>query len=181
MIERHFVVERLEMLLRDVDGFEHTLADRDARHDDDEFLEPINFVQFKNGAQIDVGLARSGLHLNGKFAPLKRRYFFDVVLFLNRADIFEDVIVNKRETVSHAKLSLEKPANLQGLKSCRRRLHERLPVEHVDDGVDRVLLILECRIEFELHSATSKFIASWPRNSFNLLATSSLRLAKNAS
>ena len=53
------------------------------------------------------------------------------------------------------KLGLEQPADLKRLERHRPGLHERLPVEHADDGVDRVLLVLKGGIELELHAAPS--------------------------
>ena len=95
VIERRLVVERLEMLLRHVDALEHAFADGDARHDDDEFPEAVGLVQLEDRAQIDVGLAGAGLHLDGEFAALKRRDLLDVVRFLNRLDILENFVIRQ--------------------------------------------------------------------------------------
>ena len=83
------------MLFHHVDALEHALADGDARHDDDEFPEAVGLVQLENRAEIDVGLAGAGLHLDGELAALKRRDLLDLVGFLNRMDVLEDLIVRQ--------------------------------------------------------------------------------------
>ena len=95
VIERRLVVERLEMLLRHVDALEHAFADGDARHDDDELSEAVGLVQLEDGAEIDVGLAGAGLHLDGKLAALKRRDLLDVVCFLDRMDVLENFVIRQ--------------------------------------------------------------------------------------
>ena len=64
IIVRHIVVKLTKMLLRDVERLLHTLFDGVARHDDGELREAVPLVQFQQGAQIDVRLARARLHLD---------------------------------------------------------------------------------------------------------------------
>ena len=64
MLEGQVVVERPEVLGGDLDVLEHAFADGDARHDDDELLEAVAPRQLEDRAQVDVGLARAGLHLD---------------------------------------------------------------------------------------------------------------------
>ena len=61
------------MLFHRRDGMQHAFTDCHARHDDDEFLEPINFVQLENRAEIDIGFTRAGLHLDGEFVAMLQR------------------------------------------------------------------------------------------------------------
>ena len=64
VLERQVVVERAEVLGGDLDVLQHAFADGHARHHDDELLEAVAPRQLEDGAQIDVGLARAGLHLH---------------------------------------------------------------------------------------------------------------------
>ena len=64
VLEGQVVVERAEVLGGDLDVLEHAFADRDAGHDDDELLEAVAPRQLEDRAQVDVGLARAGLHLH---------------------------------------------------------------------------------------------------------------------
>ena len=66
VLERQVVVECPEMLGRDLDVLEHALADGHARHHDDELLEAVAPRQLEDRAQVDVGLAGAGLHLDGE-------------------------------------------------------------------------------------------------------------------
>lgn len=42
----------------------HTLADSDARHNNDELRPVVELVEFKHRLNIDVGLACTGFHLD---------------------------------------------------------------------------------------------------------------------
>ena len=64
MLEGQVVVERTEVLSGDLDVLQHALADGHAGHHDDELLESVATRQLEDGAQIDIGLARAGLHLH---------------------------------------------------------------------------------------------------------------------
>ena len=66
VLERQVVVERAEVLGRDLDVLEHALADGHAGHHDDELLEAVALRELEDGAQVDVGLAGAGLHLDGE-------------------------------------------------------------------------------------------------------------------
>ena len=112
VIERRFLVKRLEMLFCHVDALENAFADRDARHDNDELLEAVGLAKLENRAEIDVRLAGAGLHFYREFPALQGRDFLDIVGFLNRMDILEDFIIRQIEPVAHAKLGLEQSADL---------------------------------------------------------------------
>ena len=58
------------MLLHHLDALEDAFADRDARHDDNEFLETVGLVQLEDRPEIDVSLAGSGLHLHRELHAL---------------------------------------------------------------------------------------------------------------
>jgi len=87
VVQRRVAVERLEMLLRQLDGVQYTLANRHAGHDDDELLPAIAGVEFKQGPQIDVGLARARLHLHGEVQSLQFFVRLNLVGRLDGADV----------------------------------------------------------------------------------------------
>ena len=47
-----------------LDGFLHTFLDGHARHNNDELGKAIRLIEFQQRAQINVGLAGAGFHLN---------------------------------------------------------------------------------------------------------------------
>ena len=155
-LERRVVVERAEMLPHHLDALEHALADRDARHDDDEFLEAISLVQFKDSAQIDVGFARAGFHLDGKIQagvvrPLKPGRHFDAVSLLDGAHILKNLLVPEGYRVAdgefrmHEAKPFDRPADLEA------GLRDRLAVKDVEHRIDRMPLIFQRRVKLQLH------------------------------
>ena len=72
MLEGRILVERLEMLLHHFDALEHALADGDARHHNDEFLESVCLVQLEKGAQIDIGFSGAGLHFDRQVQSVRK-------------------------------------------------------------------------------------------------------------
>ena len=84
VVEGRIVVQGREMFLRHIDARQHALADRYARYHDDELLEAVLLVQLKDGAEIDIGLAGSGFHLNGEVREVVVAWlaFFHVLLGL---------------------------------------------------------------------------------------------------
>ena len=60
------VVEGGKMLLGDLQGLIHTLPDGDGWNYDDELGKAVLLVQLKNRFGVNVGLARSCLHLDRK-------------------------------------------------------------------------------------------------------------------
>ena len=59
----------LEMLGRHLDRLGNAFADGDAGHHDDELRPAIPLVQLEHGTQVDIGLARAGLHLDVQVHP----------------------------------------------------------------------------------------------------------------
>ena len=72
ILEGDVGVERTEMFLHHLERFVNTLFDGDGRHNDDELVEAVTLVQLEHRAQINVGLARAGLHLNGEVTGSQR-------------------------------------------------------------------------------------------------------------
>ncbi len=58
------VVQAAQVGFGDLQGLEHAFADGDRGHNDDELAQPVAVVEFQGGAQVDVGLAGAGLHLD---------------------------------------------------------------------------------------------------------------------
>ena len=60
------VVDVADVLLEQPEAVEHALANRDARHDDHELAEPVLQMELGDRADVDVGLAGAGLHLDAE-------------------------------------------------------------------------------------------------------------------
>ena len=96
-------------------------ADGHAGHDDDELLEAVALGQLEDGAQVDVGLARAGLHLHGEvgaaaglvgraveqFPGLQRRGRvgdLDVVAILDLRGVGRQLVFGQQQVVADAQL-----------------------------------------------------------------------------
>ena len=53
-----------KMLRRDLERFMNALANRDARHDDDELAPPKSLVQLEHRLDVAVGLASARFHFD---------------------------------------------------------------------------------------------------------------------
>ena len=135
------------MLGGDLDVFQHALADRDAGHDDDEFLEAVSARKFEDGPQVNVGLAGAGFHLDGKvrtapgrvgsrveqfpcFQGSGRVGNLDVVAELDGAGVGLQLVGSQEHLIADAKLGLL----IAGEKAA--------PIAQLDDGVFRCALRL---------------------------------------
>ena len=54
------------MFFKHTKRFGYTLTDGDAWYNDDELRPTVEFVKFKHRLDVDVGLTRTGFHLNIK-------------------------------------------------------------------------------------------------------------------
>ena len=72
VLEGRVGVEGAEVLFGDLERLVNALLDRHRRDDDDELGEAITAVQLEDRAQVDVGLARAGFHLDGEIARGQR-------------------------------------------------------------------------------------------------------------
>ncbi len=93
-------VDFLKVVLGYFHRFINTFTDRDARNHDDELTPAVFFVQLIHGAEIGVGLTRSGLHLHGEVvASLDFRRAFNggtlvqVMRALHFLDVLEDLML----------------------------------------------------------------------------------------
>ena len=117
-------VQLMEVLGGDLEGLLHTLADGDGRHHHDELRPSVALVQLEHGLDVDIGLARAGLHLHvQRAAPLALDQTVrqtDVVLRLNLTDIVEQLSVSELK-------ALVQPAGIVHLveHGSLRRLHHR--------------------------------------------------------
>ncbi len=125
------------MLPHDLKAFDHAFADRDARHDDDEFLEAVSLVKFEDRAEVDVGLAGAGFHLDRELQALKSVHPLNAVALLDGAHIREKLRVVEHEVIANSVLRERHPAG-HGRTDLKGRLTERLAVKHVGDRADGV-------------------------------------------
>lgn len=73
-VEGWVAIQALEMLVREAKVGHDALTNGDARHDDDEFFETVDTIQFVHGAEIGVGFARAGLHLDREIIGNRIRF-----------------------------------------------------------------------------------------------------------
>ena len=138
------------MLPHDFKALQHTLADGDAGHNNDEFLEAVALVQFKNRAEVDVCLASAGLHLDRELTSLKRTSALDAVALLHSTNIRQKLRIIQHQVIADPVLRKDDAAR-RGRTDLEGRLSERLTVEHIRDRAYGVRLVGERRIELELH------------------------------
>ena len=60
------------MIGSDLKRLLYTLTDGNARNNNDEFAPTIPLVQLEHGLDVNIGLARTGLHLNVQRASTQR-------------------------------------------------------------------------------------------------------------
>ena len=134
------VVEGAEVLGGDLEVLEHALADRHARHHDDELEEAVAARQLVDRAQVDVGLAGAGLHLDREVraaagdvrGPVEELPGFrrragvrdlDVVALLDGAQVLAQPLLREEKLVAHPQLAALLPGE------------QAAPFAHVDHGV----------------------------------------------
>ena len=73
---------------------EHTFADGDAGHHDDELGPAIDPVQFKHGLDVGIGLTRTRFHFNGQCQSLALQLLnrFQPLCHLNAPNIVAETI-----------------------------------------------------------------------------------------
>ena len=158
----HIMIKLPKMLLRDVERLLHALLDGVAWHNDNELREPIPLVQLQQRAQIHIGLARARLHLNIEMQLLLIQMLrqWQTMPRLNGTYIFEQILIVNMQTISHAFLI---PVQIlpfgkllfQILRDREQCRFCHLPLKHVADGGDCLLLIRERGIKLQLHMRPS--------------------------
>ena len=124
-IERNVVVEATQVVAEKLDAGEHALADRDVRDDDNELRKPVALVQLEDRAQVDVGLAGTGLHLDREVQTVERLAHGDSVALLHGSQIREQSM--PRKATSSVGVGLPTPSSVKRERRRRlRRQRERL-------------------------------------------------------
>lgn len=153
------VVEVREMVAGDLDGFPDTLLDGEVRHDDDEFREAVDFMELKERTQVDVRLARAGLHLDIEVLAVRQLLGGrEAVLHLHAAQIFEDVGVGDFEPVADALRRLVDTRHGELRRDGEDVRLALLPVEEADDGSDGGLLVVEGGVKLEFHTHSARLL-----------------------
>ena len=96
--------------------FQHTFTDDDTRYDDDELLETVAFVEFKDRLQIDIGFSCHGPPSRWKVTALEFGDFLNAVRFLNAMNVFQESVVRETNPVREPKFCLEPATNLKRLE-----------------------------------------------------------------
>lgn len=63
-------------------------------------------IQFEDGAEVHVGLPRTGLHLHGEVPALQRFRGAQAVAELHLAEVLEDLVVEEAEAVTDSEVGL---------------------------------------------------------------------------
>ena len=126
----------------------HALLDGDAGHHDDELLEAIGLVQFKDGSQVHIGLAGSGLHLDVKVisALFQRLGLGQTIAQLHRLEVFQDLILHQFQFVSNTVVG-EHSALVTIVGHREVALFGRLTTKEIHHSGNRLLLVVEVGIK----------------------------------
>ena len=172
---RRIVIQRLEVRFGDPERLVYTLADGDGRDDDDELAQPEAPVQLHHGTQINIGLAGTGLHLDGEvgkphgdsvcvferiaignvIAEVRERFRYDLQLMvgfdtrssLNGLKIPEQFILGQVQPVGDRGEGV-----LVGNDQLAADME--LPIEQATRGFDRGELVFLRWVETEFHGAS---------------------------
>ena len=147
-IIHHAFIDGLEVLPGDLQGLGYTLLDGDAGHHDDELLEAVGLVQLKDGAQIHIGLAGAGLHLNIKVigALFQCLGLGQTVAQLHRLEVFQDLVLHQLQPVAHAVVG-EHGALVAEVGHREIALLGHLTAKEVHHSGNRLLLIVEVGVK----------------------------------
>ena len=143
-----------EVLLGDLEGLRHALADRDGGHDHDELRPPVGLVEREHRLDVAVRLARAGLHLHveihradaGRDEPLRHG---DVLPPLDRLDVLQQLGGRDRDRRVGVARELHRARVPAGVDPVRGGV-ATLPGEARDDGVDGIRLV-GLMLELEFH------------------------------
>ena len=120
ILEGRSRVECPKVVVRDLERFVDTLFNRNRRHDDDEFVETVAFIQLENRAQVDVRLAGPRLHLYGKVTGVQGVRGWHAVAKLDILQVLQDFVVEQGEPVANSKVILSKNKTCLTLRSLTR-------------------------------------------------------------
>ena len=179
-----------EVVGGDLKGLLHALTDRNGGNDHDELAPAVLPVQLEHRLDVDIGLARAGLHLNIQTAPPqafdKGCGEPDVVLALQGLNVVQKLLVGKFDGFVSIARVVQRVNAVRSLvwdserSLMRLRLDSAtvanvtdpvvkpLPLEDAHNGVDRIGLVL-LYLEIKLHlTATALSYLSKIRVELNL-------------
>ncbi len=152
------------MVLRNLKGLVHALANGDGRHDNDELRPAVVLVQFIHRLDVGVGLADTRFHLNRQIvATFQSLGRLQQIAALNLLKVLEDEIVRQfrynrfvapaRERLAFQRLELPLFAGLVAPLVYQIGSREiRLPRKHIHHGLRRVRLKF-LMLELKFHKA----------------------------
>ena len=164
-VDGFVAVERGEMALHHLEALDHAFVDGDARHDDDELAEAVVLAQFVDRAQVDVGLAGAGLHLDreARVAPVFVAGSFedDAVIHsqvrnrLDAAALLHGQDVSKQPVLAQH-LSLRQVGD-GAVTEGEGRIMTRQTLENIHHRLDGVELEIEVVIELQFKFGFHQF------------------------
>ena len=150
-------VEGAEVLLGDLERLVDALLDGHRRHDDDELGEAVAPVQLEDRAQVDVGLARAGLHLHGEIAGGQRGGRRQAVAELDVVQVGQEFVIQQGAGGCRCRgRSRQPPWPCCGPKSFgdgELGAADFLPAEEVADR-SMAELVVEVGLEVQFHGRT---------------------------
>ena len=147
VLERRARIECAEVVLGDPQRLVDALLDRHRRHHDDELGEPVALVQFQDGAQVDVGLAGTGLHLHGKLAGLQGRGLRQAIAKLDRPEVGEEVVIVQGQPVAYSEVRFGIVKLRVTPRDGKIGTAYLLPAEQITNCSDRLKLKVEIMLE----------------------------------
>ena len=170
------------MVLGDLQGLVDPLLDGHGGHHDDELGEPVPAVQLEDRSQVDVGFARTGLHLYAEVPGGQGLGGPETVLELDVIQVGVDLVIQELEAIPHTQSRIQA---LQGLHAKPGFLGygelgaaNLLALEEGADGLDGGVLVVQVGFEMELHAYKLRTLSRpcWLRMAVRLvLVTSSAK------
>lgn len=154
-LERRLVIEHVKVLLGALEALLNALANGNTRHHDNELSQPIATIELVDGANIDIGLARTRFHFDGKIAQMPvssnaRRS--ERVAFLDYMQVTLELGRREPKAVGMAHLSNLSLQNAGTHLRNEVRVHKLLASKQVTDSIDGLDLVLLIRGIFNLQS-----------------------------
>ena len=140
-----------EVVLHGLKALVDALADRDAGDDNDKLGPAVALVELKHGLDVDIGLSGASLHLDIELHPAELVHQLialrDIAVMLDFSDISEEIHAGCYRLIGKALSSKGKLIFVSKVADIREPVMERLSLEDIHHGVNRVglvLLYLEC-------------------------------------
>ena len=111
-LEGRVGVEGAEVLFGDLERLVNAFLDRHGRDHDDELGEAVATVQLEDRAQVNVGLARAGLHFHGEIARGQRGRRSQTVADLDVVEVGQEFVIQQLQAVADAQVVLRKGQGL---------------------------------------------------------------------